>query len=183
MPLTGYAKVAGDWKELTGKGWVKVSGVWRVMLEDNLKQYMKVEGDWKTYDPVAPPPVGPTPGTYILSPTALYLPDPGTSGYAEFNTSAYRGYINNVQCRITWGSQLIVGITLNISGRHNGNFYRNLPLTQDWDNRTIDHGVSSYDSSAITDFNNGAAIGFNFGGDSNIIGRYMKYAKLKIGVS
>ena len=177
MGIESYVKVAGAWRTVTGMP-VKVAGQWRTATD----HYVKVNGRWRP-NPEEPPLPGPGPGYYQLSATSLYLPDPGTTGYAEFNTTEYRGSISEIYSVISWGSPLIVGITLTASGRPNNNYYRSYSLTQDWDNRTISHRIDTFDASSLTDFNSGAAIGFNFGGDSNIIGRYMKNVQLGLTIS
>ena len=168
MAFKGYAKIEGIWRDLTSSGYVKVNGVWRKFVLDNLRQWYKIEGQWRTLDDdggTLPPPIGPVPGTYYLNPTSQYLPVSG-SGYAEFNTAAYRGFITVVQVQIAWGNfffQPGSPSVFSASGRASGTFYRNFTLEKsEWANRTILHGISSFNASAITQFNNGSAIGFNY---------------------
>ncbi len=117
---------------------------------------------WQRTDPEPPPPEGPDEGTYVLSPTGLYLPStPGASGYAEFNTTAYRGYISEIRARIHWSSSTVQGADLRISGRTSGTYYRTVNDVEQWLSRTIDHRIDSYSYTSLTEFNNGSAYGFS----------------------
>lgn len=173
VALKGYIKIAGQWRTMTG-GYVKIAGQWRTIND----QYSKVVGRWRHTEE---PPPSLSPGTYILGASSYYMPA-STSGYALFDTTEYRGRITQVTARISWGSPLIVGIDLSVTGRGSGNFYRWLDLTQDWDNRTIDHRIDTFDAGAVTEFNNGTATGFTFA-NSNAVGNYIKNVQLKIVIS
>lgn len=155
-----WVRVGSTWKRVdpadTGAGlWARVGGVWKVVEGG----WVRVNNTWKQFYPVddetEPPDPGPTPGTYILAPTSLYLG--GLSGYASYDTTPYRGHITEIRARISW---LNTGaFDVSVSGRPNNNFYRS--IAADWGGQTIDHRIDTFDSTSISDFNSGAATGFN----------------------
>jgi len=159
MPLTGYAKVSGVWRSLTGVGWIKNGGVWRSLDEGASRQWMKVNGQWRTFTGGAPGP-GPTPGTYVLQATSISI---GTTAFAEFDTAVYRGFISEIRIRLSWKSEFgIDNDDIQTSGRPSGTFYRTIANdNNEWDGRTIDHRIDTFNASSLTEFNNASAIGFN----------------------
>ncbi len=102
------------------------------------------------------------PGQYILSPVSQDLT--GTSGFSDYVTTAFRGRITEIRARCSWVPQIICvqGINNGVSGRPNGNFYRNIVNDGSFCGRTIDHRIDSFDASSLTDFNSGAATGFSY---------------------
>ncbi len=159
MPLVGYAKVTGVWRSLTGVGWVKNGGVWRSLKEDSSTQWMKVNGQWRTFTGGAPGP-GPTPGTYILQATSISI---GTTAFAEFDTTIYRGFISEISIILSWRSEFgIDNDRINTSGRPSGTFYRTINNDgNEWDGRVITHRIDTFNVNSLTEFNNGTAIGYN----------------------
>jgi len=152
--MSGHIKHAGVWKDLTELH-IKHSGVWKPVTEG----WAKNGGTWNQWWPVES---GVTPGTYILSPSSLYLPF-GPSGYAEYSTGAFLGAnITGIWARISW--RVATGLdneALQVSGRPNSNFYRTINNdNNEWDGRTIDHRIDTFDATSLTDFSSGAAIGF-----------------------
>ena len=162
-----YTRVDGAWRQCnydaddTDHGmFVRVDSAWRRVEEG----WVRVDGAWRQFfglEDEEPPPVKPNPGSYTLQPTAQYYGS-GSSGYAEFNTSAYRGYITQIRARISWKSISAAVHTFGISGRPYGNFYRNIDNPGQWSNNTVDHRIDTFDASSLTDFNNGNAYGFNY---------------------
>lgn len=148
--MPAYVKVAGVWKNVATP-YVKVAGVHKAVDT----AYVKVAGAWDVAFSGVPPLA---PGTYVLPTTA------GGGGFAfvEADTTPYRGRITAVVVRISYGSP-VVGIVTSVTGRPNGNFYRNITGDNSWSNRTISHRCDTFDPTALTDFNNGDAIGFTFG--------------------
>ena len=136
---------------------VRVNGSYRRVEEG----YVRVNGSWRNFygpgDVVEPPPDKPDPGTHILPATALWLGSE-TSGYAEYNTEDFRGYISEIRARVSWKFSGV--FTSQWRGRPNGNYYRN--IDPDFGGQTIDHRIDTFDASSLTDFNNGNAIGFTF---------------------
>ena len=106
-------------------------------------------------------------GAYVIGATSQSL---GTSsGFAEFDTVPYRGRITEIACRVSWKVySFTVDFTMGVSGRPIGNFYRNIANNnREWDGRTIDHRIDTFDASSLTDFNTGAAIGFTYSAASS----------------
>ena len=122
------------------------------------------------------------PGDYVLPATALSIPSSNTGGLAEFDTVPYRGRINAVRMRISWRS-IPSGSNLSVSGRPNNNFYRNITLDNTWSNRTIDHRIDTFDATSITDFNSGAAIGFNFSHTNLLLSSIMTNVQLRLTIA
>jgi len=129
----------------------------------NIKKVQRFDGSawgtvWEWTD--APPP-GPSPGVYTLSPTSYSVI--GTTGYAQYNTATYRGFITKVDIQVSWLDAGGYTTEFDVRGRTTNNFYRTIDnVSGEWDGRTITHAISSFDSGAITEFNNGSAYGFNF---------------------
>ena len=140
-----FVRVDSAWRRVE-EGWVRVDGAWR--------QFFGLEDEEEIPDK-------PAAGSYTLSATAQYYGS-GKTGYAEFNTSAYRGYITQIRARISWKNITAATFDFSISGRPNGNFYRNIDNPGQYSGRTIDHRIDTFDSSSLTDFNNGNAIGFSY---------------------
>lgn len=147
--MPGFVKVAGVWRDLDTPT-VKVAGTWRTVDT----AWVKVGGVWREWFSGVPPLA---PGTYVLPTTA------GGGGFAfvEADTTPYRGRITELRVRITYGSP-VVGISTSVSGRPNGNFYRNITGDNSWSNSTIRHRIDTWDATSLTDFNNGDAFGFTF---------------------
>lgn len=159
MGVETYVKVGGVWRPSTGSDemYVKVGGAWRTVLD----HYVKVNGRWRQQSAAAPPLPG---GTYVLSAQSLYLPSAAT-GYATFNTAEYQGKtFVGLWARISWRSATgLDNEAIATSGRPNGNFYRTINNDgNEWDGRTIDHRIDTFDASSLTDFSSGAATGFTF---------------------
>ena len=162
-----FARVNGVWTpcaydtDNTFHGFfVRKDGVW-VRIEE---AYVRVNGAWLQFfgpPEVEPPPTKPPAGSYTLQPTAQFYGS-GSTGYAQFNTDAYRGYITEIRARISWKSITAAIDTFGILGRPNNRFYRNVDNPGQWSNRTIDHRIDTFNATSLTDFNNGNAIGFNF---------------------
>ena len=147
--MPGSVKVGGVWRDIetpsvkvggtfhtVDAGWVKVGGVWR---------------QWFT----GIPPLAP--GTYVLPNTA------GGGGFAfvEADTTPYRGRITELRVRISYGA-VTIGKQTGVSGRPNGNFYRNLTGDLSWVGATIRHRIDTWDATSLDDFNSGAAIGYTY---------------------
>lgn len=164
--------------------WIRADGGWRnVPFDDNnidnhgffvrvngtyvrvLEGWVWANGGWRKFYPgegdTEPPPTKPPAGSYTLQPTAQFYGS-GSTGYAQFNTDAYRGYITEIRARISWKSITAAIDTFGIRGRPNNRFYRNVDNPGQWSNRTIDHRIDTFNATSLTDFNNGNAIGFNF---------------------
>jgi len=159
MAIEHYVKVAGAWRDgrQNPSHYVKVAGSWQEARPTPAK-YVKVVGRWRGVSD--PPPVLP-PGTYTLSPTAQSIGQ--QTAYAEFNTVEYRGRITAIWAVISWHGGALTDFSMSCSGRHNGNYYRQIDNNGgEWNGRTISHRIDSFDASSLTDFNNGNAIGFNF---------------------
>ena len=173
MPL--HHKATGSWTPV-GCASIKSSGAWGACV----KEWIKRDGIWTTQDTT--PPDQPAPGTYILSPTSISIGS--HTGYAEFNTAYYRGYISEVKVQITWRDAGGYTTSFDVSGRPSGNYYRQIQNNAgEWDGRTITHNVGSYDAAAITEFNSGAAIGFSFDAGSFNFDKMISYARLVLTVS
>jgi hypothetical protein len=114
--------------------------------------------EWQELWPLTVPPT-PSPGDHVLSPSSSSIGD--YSGYAEFNTEFYRGYIDEIRIRISWGGYGNFPRQIDVSGRPSGNFYRDIYNDTEWDGRTIDHRIDTFDASSLTEFNNGSAYGFS----------------------
>jgi hypothetical protein len=117
--------------------------------------------DWVQIYPgegTEPPPSG----TVILGPISQNLT--GSSGFSDYNTSAYRGRILEIRARVSWVPQTfcIAGLVTSVEGRPNLNFYRNITSDDQWCGRTIDHRIDSFDATSLTDFNSGVATGFRY---------------------
>ena len=146
-----FVKVFGEWHE--AETYVKVFGQWH-----EAQTFVKVFGRWRNEGET--PPL--TPGIYILQPASQFL---GVgSGYSQYDTSDYRGRITEIRARVSWRQQTfcIPGLNFGTSGRPNGNFYRNIVSADDFCGRTIDHRIDTFDPTSLTDFNSGAAFGFNY---------------------
>ncbi len=158
-----FVKVFGVWRAPnpgdTNESYVKVAGQWRGNNPgDTNPQYVKVFGQWRAVEDSNPPP---SPGDYVLGATSIFLGTNGT-GYAEFDTTEYRGSISEIRARLSWTDFALTDPTLNLSGRPSGNFYRNVAnIDDEFNGRTIDHRIDTFDASSLTEFNSGAAIGFN----------------------
>ena len=152
MGISSHVKVAGVWRDIDSL-FIKKDGVWRTAAE----AWIREGGSWyKWWPPESPPPVGPNPGTYVLRPSAISL---GTTGYAQFSTSFYRGYITSVKARISWTTLSEPGGGVSASGRPSGTGYRSISNSGEWSGRTIDHDMYA---TAVSQFNAGSAYGFNF---------------------
>ena len=151
--MPGYVKVAGVW-ELIDTPSVKVAGT----FQEADTAYVKVGGAWKVWHTGVPPLA---PGQYTLPTTA----GGGGSSFVEADTTPYRGRITEVRVLISW-DQLISGPSISVTGRPNGNFYRNIVFDQSWSFRSIFHRIDTWDATSLTDFNNGDAIGFTYGGST-----------------
>ena len=157
--MSGHIKVAGTWREITTPH-IMVSGTQRTVTEG----YVRIGGQWARWYPDEVEPDPPAPGTYVLAPESQYLPDtPGARGYAEFDTSAFQGYIDEIRARISWGYTANFSSTrsLRVGGRPSGTTYRSITDLASWSNRTIDHRIDTFSATSLTQFNNGTAIGFN----------------------
>lgn len=179
-----FVKVFGAWKPPNpgdvNASYQKVFGTWRANHpSDTNKKYVKVHGQWRATETSAPPPGG---GDYVLGATSLSIPTSTSGGLAEFNTTEYRGSIIEIRMRISWRS-IPTGSSLSVSGRPNSNFYRNITLDNTWSNRTIDHRIDTFDATSLTDFNSGAAIGFNFSHTSLILSSIMTNVQLRLTIS
>ena len=158
-----FVKVFGTWKPPNpgdvNASYQKVFGTWRANHpSDTNKKYVKVHGQWRATETSAPPPGG---GTYILAATSLFLGTTGT-GHAEFNTTEYRGSIIEIRARLTWTSFALTDPALSLTGRPSGNFYRSVSnIGDEFDGRTIDHRIDTFDPASLTEFNSGASIGFS----------------------
>ena len=84
--------------------------------------------------------------------------------------------------QISWRS-IPDGGDLSVSGRPNNNFYRNITGDNTWSNRTINHRIDTFDATSITDFNSGAAIGYNFSHQSLILSSLMTNVKLGLTIA
>jgi hypothetical protein len=147
-----------------GRIWVNQGGTAREIGEGWVNQGGTARQFWP---PEGAPPTGPDPGTYVLPPTSISLGD--YSGYAEFDTIYYRGYISEIRARISWGGYGNYPRGVDISGRPSGNLYRNIYNDGEWDGRTIDHRIDTYDASSLTEFNSGAAYGFDVALNTGLI--------------
>lgn len=145
-------RVAGTYRDVSNI-WAKKNGVWYAVQSG----WGHVGGSWQQWWPKeAGPTPGPNPGTYVLRPSSLYLPS-ANSGYAEFNTTAYRGGITSVKARISWTAASEPNSGVSSSGRPSGTFYRNVGNSGEWSGRTIDHDMYA---TAASQFNAGSAYGF-----------------------
>ena len=164
MGIAHYVKVLGSWQYARVPAHhVKSLGAWRTAIEPAI--HVKVQGRWRTIADEAPPPTGPGPGTYTLSPSSLFLStSTQATNYAEFVTSEYRGSIINIWAVVSWRDRgvAITDQAFNIAGRPNGNYYRNIANNGgEYNGRTISHQINTFDASSLSDFNSGAAYGFN----------------------
>lgn len=176
-----FVKVQGVWRAPNSgdpnHSYVKVNGVWRANNgADTNAKYVKVQGQWRAISTSNPPP---GPGDYVLGPTSINIPTSTTGGYASFNTTEYQGAISEIRMRISWRS-IPQGSDLSVSGRPNNNFYRTITLDNSWSNRTIDHRIDTFDATSLTDFNSGAATGFNFSHESLILSSIMTNVQLRL---
>ncbi len=191
-----YVRANGGWREVASvanqgeNGFlVRVGNSWKVVEEG----FVRVNNAWKQFwppegDAVEPPPTKPPAGTYVLAATALSLPSGSFSGYAEFNTSAYRGWITQIYARVTWATQPVgdANFSMGVNGRPNNRSYRSVANTDyQWDGRTIDHRIDTFNANALTDFNNGAAYGFNLSSQSlyDTIGFRLNNVRLVLEIS
>ncbi len=186
-----YVYANGGWREVASVAnqgeegfFVRVGGAWKVVEEG----FVRVNNAWKQFwppegDTVEPPPTKPPAGTYILAATAIWLPSDGSNGYVEFNTGDYRGWITEVYARVSWRSNLINGLNTGMAGRPNNRFYRNITHDTAWENRTIDHRMDTFNANVLTDFNNGAAYGFNIQANGLIISAAWSTVRLRIQIS
>lgn len=171
-----WVREAGGWRRVRADEdgqagfWVRVAGAWKKVASG----FVRVDGTWKQFYPTdddpEPPPSCPSPGTYILNATSLYLPTTGgVGGYAEFDTSDFQvsGCIKEIRIRVGWGNFTTNGITFPVAGRPNGNHYRTISSDSSWANSTIDHRIDTFDASSLTDFNSGLATGFTLSAPSS----------------
>lgn len=171
MPVEAYAKVAGQWRSVP-EAYVKVAGQWRTVTD----QYVKVNGIWR--EVTTPQPPTPSPGTYILSPTSLFLGSE-TSGYALFDTSFYRGHISEIRARVSYSGFSSTGFQFSWYGRPSGTYYRQTDVTTP--NNTIDHRIDTFNASSLTQFNNGSATGFTITKPAGtLISTWITYVRLNL---
>lgn len=171
MPASHYVKVFGAWRaaheDPLPSHYTKVFGTWRAgHITPTAQKYIKVFGQWRDISGGGGLPAG----TYYLSPSSQSL---GVgSGFSEYNTIEYRGRITEIRARVSWRTQsfCIAGLVFGVSGRPNGNFYRNITSDGTWCGRTIDHRIDTFDATSLTDFNSGAAIGFSYSASGLDIG-------------
>lgn len=176
--MSASVKVAGVWQPLTNV-YVRRTGAWTGVGN----AWGNNNGTWNKWWPPGGE-VGPLPGTYVLTPTSLSLPS-GDTGYAEFNTTSYRGRITQISARLSWKSASEPNGGVSATGRPSGTFYRNIDNNSgEWANRTIDHRIDTFNATSLTQFNNGSAIGFTFSklGLLNIASQ-LSYVQLKLLIS
>jgi hypothetical protein len=143
------------------------NGAWH--LVQKIHAYGHGAGGWGWYEvwPGSTPPGPPPPGTYILSPSSSSIGD--YSGYAEFDTGNFQGYITEIRIRISWGGYGNFPKNINVNGRPSGTFYRDIYNDTEWDGRTIDHRIDTFNAGSLTEFNNGSSIGFSVALDGGLI--------------
>ena len=158
-----FVKVNGVWRAPnpgdTNHSYVKVNGQWRANNPgDTNAKYVKVNGQWRATETSNPPP---SPGVYVLGATSIFLGTAGV-GFAEFETTEYRGSISEIRARLSWTDFALTDPDVSISGRPTSNFYRTVSnINDEFNGRTIDHRIDTFDAGSLTEFNSGAAIGFN----------------------
>ena len=168
MAFKGYTKIAGDWKDLNSHGFVKVSGAWREFVLDDLRQWYKVNGEWRTLQDDGPgelpPPSGPVPGYYILNSATQFISGSlGGNSYSTYNLGAYLGYITSVDALISVRSQ--GSGVWDITGRPTNTLYRSNINMGDYQGRTIYFNLGG---TAASQFNSGSANGYNLPGLSGL---------------
>lgn len=151
----GWVRVGGQWRRATNL-YVRVGGLWKSATE----AYVRVGGQWLQWwprDGVDPPDPGqcPTPGVYLLNPTAQSI-GASTTAWAEFDLTDFTqgtDCATNVRVLLNWNNATSYQFT--IAGRPSGGSIVRDKLPE-YQGRSIYHNVAQATIDAI---NSGQAIG------------------------
>lgn len=178
MAKNAFTRIDNDWYEINGI-WTKIDADW-IPIKTG---WTRIDNVWHQWWPTdeEPPPSGPSPGTYILSPTSQSWPTTSQAGWALFNTAFYRGHISVVSARVSWSS--LGSPSSNVDGRPSGTRYRTIAQDSGWANRTITHDLGA---TAVSQMNSGSATGYTITSLESFpgpIGYYVNAARLTIVVT
>ena len=154
-----YTRIDDNWLPLK-KVFTKVNADWQEVQ----KVFTKVDANWQQTFPAVGSGSCPAPGDYQLAATSLSLPTHSQNGFAEFDTTPFQfsNCIKEISIILTWRNANLAISQIDVSGRPNNNFYREIEnVLREWDGRVITHRIDTFDATSLTDFNSGAAIGFN----------------------